>query len=191
MNYAGVDVVTTVLIFTVHNFRETRLQHYHEIHIFPFPTYHFHKYEIDKYTIHICESDNQTSNQASRVIMQWFSSDPTDSVLVFITWVWPAGPCHVSRAGRSDAVTWRVWRVRAAWRQAAHCRRTTTGLVSAAASVSASRTRPKPLPHTVTSHWPPRHRCCSINRPSPQLDQRDFGPIIGLARWYLHLSGSV
>ena len=45
MNYAGVDVVFTVLIFTVHNFRETRLQHYHEIHIFPFPTYHFHKYE--------------------------------------------------------------------------------------------------------------------------------------------------
>ena len=87
--------------------------------------------------------------------MQWFPSDPTDSVLVFITWVWPAGPCHVSRAGRSDAVTWRVWRVRAAWRQAAHCRRTTTGLVSAAASVSASRTRPKPLPHTVTSATPP------------------------------------
>ena len=57
MNYAGVDVVTTVLIFTVHNFRETRLQHYHEIHIYLIHIYYFHKYEIDKYTIHICESD--------------------------------------------------------------------------------------------------------------------------------------
>ena len=51
--YAGVDVVFSVLIFTVHNFRETRLQQYHEIHIYLIHIYYFHKYEIDNYIIQL------------------------------------------------------------------------------------------------------------------------------------------